>query len=231
MASRNQTKGDLPLPARPHQGTIPAVDPLELQAERLSTTGSLAELLGDYVLFSPALLYTDARLDRDPVAEFLALRQAAGACPFVGLLELPEPILPRELGAWSCRLLACDRQAWPDLSGSLGALVVVDRPRRLRWQSQLGTVSVPDVLWTRNYPSRDVPGPAGSAKSAGPRASPRVLIHYVGLIRRPLRLDGLELPLGPLGLSVRVSLAFNPGDHHRPTALPRRMVASLSSTR
>lgn len=158
---------------------------------------ALTDVVREYALFTPAILFAVGRLDRDPVQEFVnttpgSVRIAAitftGRPIFQGLEVAGDP-------AWNHRLLACDLAHWDALRQALSSLAIVDHVRQVTYTAFYQTVPLAD--W-----------PALQGRAVLPDPIPEVPVTVIGLlgarqwtlvpghILRPPRLTGLQLPPG-----------------------------------
>lgn len=117
------------------EGTVVTVkdeaDAFEAHVPDIRMT-SLAELEKDYVIFTPALLFSHAGLDKDPIQEFVNRHQTDVR---IGVLDMGmTPFiygLPPEYAEWACKLLVCEKTLFPDLARDLAMLCVMDRKRKM----------------------------------------------------------------------------------------------------
>jgi hypothetical protein len=130
-------------------GPAPDVGPTDqgpYGPQRLSQAESLQSLTEEFVLFTPALLFTHADWDRDPVKDW------AGEAPGrrVYSLDLPQAAFEGlEVGGdvnWCYRLLLCPRTQWADLYGFMGIIGFADRFRRRFHRALAQAIPVPDLL-------------------------------------------------------------------------------------
>lgn len=147
---------------------------------------ALADLVGEYALFTPALLFTHARLDRDPVQEWV---NTAPGTPVVAVARSDAPVFSGLRTAtgdpvWNHTVLACEAGRWPELRRFLAGIVVSDSTRRTLWAAGIDSVRVVQafrpvdvhvvtvaslgaVVRIQTRPGYDLPGPVVSARQSG----------------------------------------------------------------
>jgi hypothetical protein len=122
----------------------PIPDAPASQRRELSAAASLVDLVDDWVLFSPVLLFTHGFLVDDPLHD---LKLERGDLELV-VVDLPLPWVDG-LGdpAWSRRLHLVPRgEAWEAVRDYLLRVGGVDRDRRRYFRTDLQLLPVPDVL-------------------------------------------------------------------------------------
>lgn len=113
----------------------------------LAKGATLSDLARDFVFFTPALLHTHARLDRDPVGEFV---QESTSQPLIAGVPSSSPIFSglRLAGDsyWNHIVMAVDRGHWNKLSAFLAGLVINDTSRKVHYKSTLHSLEIVDFL-------------------------------------------------------------------------------------
>jgi len=119
---------------------------------RLGAAKTLAELTNDFVFFTPALLYTHGKLDRDIVQEFC--NEAEGE-PIVSVITFDKPIF-RGLQQgdnhcpdryWDHTLMAVPNLWALPLLQSIVAAALLDFDRRVYYRAKFQALTVVDPLF------------------------------------------------------------------------------------
>lgn len=160
-----------------------------IQTVSVGTAASLTALSADFVFFTPALLFTHAGLDRDPVQEFVNSRDDA---PEISVISFDEPIFqglrfPDGRRDWDHKLLACPRPVWPDLSNFLGRIGLTDTPKRVFYRVFPQVVRVADPVFDHRASAlaKDPPTVEVVAVCLDGNTRRVTLDHFKDPLRRP----------------------------------------------
>ena len=165
----------------------------------VSGRANLADLVGEFVLFTHGLFFTHGDLDLDPVQEFVNAQEGES---IVSLLTFDEPIIDWTRPAhrlercdydsgipWGHQLLAAERNCWQKLYRFLTGVAAIDRDRGMFWRAVPHPLIIADVL-------------ALKKKAVLPSPVPRVPITVFGLTGNLGRV--MVRPTGPFPARPRV---------------------------
>jgi hypothetical protein len=124
---------DQPDPLFPLQPAPVDVGPAGREELASQVPRSLGDLTREYALFTPALIFTHARLDRDPLQDFImanSLTTETGPaivdCQWPLFSGLGRTNYQNELVDWNRRIYGCPLDYWEKLRGFIGGIVITE---------------------------------------------------------------------------------------------------------
>lgn len=116
---------------------------------RVSAAATLKELDKEFAFYTPALVYTDIRLNGvDPYADFLNDRD--GEVDSISIkfnMQIFDGMEVGSDGEWNHVLFGIDRSAWPDLAAFMGRIGFVDRDYNIVYRIRMQELDIPDPLF------------------------------------------------------------------------------------
>lgn len=137
---------------------------------KISQATTLRDLEEDFVLFTPAMFFTHAMLDRDPLQEFY--NEVDGE-PALTVMSFDRPIfaglnLPSGNPGWNHKLFAIEKPYWDKCLAFLGGIGILDRKKNSFARAFPFRMQVVDELALKNV-------------SGVPTTLPRANIVFFGL--------------------------------------------------
>lgn len=116
--------------------------------ERARTAERLSVLQSEFVLFNHGMIFTETKMDSDPVQEFANRTQDSEAIFF---LQYDRPLLVGMRDRfWNSVIFACKKKLWPDLKLILNNLIFKETTGRV-YSCFVHDVYLPDpYLWDGN---------------------------------------------------------------------------------
>jgi hypothetical protein len=123
--------------------------------ERAGLSLKLSDMQSDFVFFNHGILFTEIRLDTDPVQEFV---YRSGQSDSVFFLSYDRPLFRNLVSAfWNSVIFGCKKELWPELRRTLNGILFKANDNKV-YSCFLQNVYLPDpYLWNGSTENITVP--------------------------------------------------------------------------